>query len=280
MKPFIKWVGGKTQLVPELLNYVPPNFISNTQRTYFEPFLGGGAFLLALLWRYPASFKAVASDINGQLINCWNQIQCNLDKLVAELEQATYPEVNERQYYSIRGLDYSQFSWAFQAARFIVLNKCCFNGLYRENSKGIFNSPWCHKVKTRDQIFNAEQLQELSEALIDHCMFNHNTYEQSVITAVSGDFVYFDPPYHPVSTTANFTAYNKSGFGTKDQERLHDVAKSLAASGVSVMLSNSDCEFIRNLYKDLNIHFVQATRRINSDANGRGKVGELLITSY
>jgi DNA adenine methylase len=264
-KPFLKWAGGKRQLLPQILPHVPKNF-----GTYFEPFLGGGALFFALKPQ-----KAVISDINTDLVFTYLGIQNDVEEVIKQL--GLYQN-NLNFFLKIRD-EFEQTpktscNIPHCAAMVIYLNKTCFNGLYRVNKKGKFNVSF-GKYKNPN-IRNEENLRNCSIAL-ENTKISQNDYKQVLNRAQSGDFVYFDPPYHPVSDTS-FTSYTSSGFRPKDQEELYFVALELKNSGVSVLLSNSSCDFIRKLYeKDFTIEEVQASRNINCNAEKRGKITELLI---
>lgn len=271
LKPFLKWAGGKRQLLPVLTRYLPTHFHS-----YYEPFVGAGAFLLNLQPR-----QAVINDLNQELINCYRVIQKHPAALIDHLER----HQNEADYfYELRALDrapdtFQQLSVIERASRTIYLNKTCYNGLYRVNRKGQFNAPFGkyrnptiadHQgIWAVHRFLNSRPTRILS---ID--------FEQAVQTARAGDFVYFDPPYDPVSPSASFTAYQQEAFGRPEQRRLARVVQDLSRRGVRVMLSNSATDFIRSLYKGQHQIRVSATRRINSIASRRGEVDEILILNY
>jgi DNA adenine methylase len=264
-RPFLKWAGGKTQLIPQYSSFFPRKFA-----TYYEPFLGGGAIFFHLL---PP--RAVLFDINPELVNVYCCVRDRVDELI-RLLQSHRDRHCQDYYYSIRGCTFS--SAVERAARMIYLNKTCFNGLYRENSKGQFNVPM-GRYKNPG-IFDPELLYSAAIAL-QSAEIAVTPFEQILAYAhTSQDFVYFDPPYYPISATSNFTAYNRFAFKTEDQIRLRDTAIELAGRGVQVMISNSDCPFIRDLYQDFYLHPILATRSINSNGQRRGKIAELVITSY
>lgn len=267
-RPFLKWAGGKGRLLSQ---YEP--FFPATCRTYYEPFLGGGAVFFRLAHRVE---RAVLGDINPELVNVYRWVRDRPDDLLAHLA------IHKRQhcpdyYYQVRQ-QHHLIDPVARAARLIYLNKTCYNGLYRENSQGQFNVPVgryknpaiCdpNLMATASRALQVAQVVELSFADI----------LQYPIT--SQDFVYFDPPYHPLSSTSSFTNYHRQGFSPLDQEQLAEVFRQLAQQGVRVMLSNSDCEFIRDLYQGFNLHTIQAARMINSHSGRRGKISELLITTY
>lgn len=278
IKPFVKWAGGKTQLLSELLKYIPNKF-----NTYFEPFVGGGALLFAL---QPKSF--VINDSNVDLISAYRMFLTddNVRKLMIALsDYEMHHSANpEQYYYSIRNMDSNpEFrninDDRLYATRLIYLNKACFNGLYRTNSRGQFNVPFGKKsvvkLYDRNNFLNISQYFMNSNAVIENI-----DYAKSVQKAKKEDFVYFDPPYDNSEEKHLFTTYNGNSFGKQEQIRLFETFKELSNKGVYCMLSNSNTEFIRNLYKDYNIHEVYARRNINSKGGGRGKVSELIITNY
>jgi DNA adenine methylase len=266
LKPFLKWPGGKRQLLPELKKYMPVNY-----KRYFEPFVGAGAMLFDLQPK-----GAMINDYNTELINCYRVIRSAPDRLIEILN--TFKN-NESFYYQLRS--YNPVSLIEQAARTIFLNKTCFNGLYRLNSKGQFNASYgFYKNEFKP---DTETIQAASQYLNQKEIFILNQdFSSVVLYAQAGDFVYFDPPYDVISKTANFTGYTSTGFTRDDQIRLHQAAIKLTENGISVMISNSNTEFIDGLYSDpmWHIHEIQAKRNINCDGAGRGKVTELIVTNY
>lgn len=264
-KPFLKWAGGKSRLIPQYINYFPDNY-----NTYYEPFLGGGAIFF-----YLQPTKAILTDINAELINVYKCVCNQVEDLIPLLENHQKHH-NRDYYYWMRSQKLTDD--IEKAARIIYLNKTCFNGLYRENSKGEFNVPM-GKYKN-PKICHQELLRSASIAL-KSTTIELKSFEYIVDFADSDDdFVYFDPPYHPRSSTSNFTTYSHHNFGVEQQEKLAEIFKTLHKKGVKVMLSNSDTPLIEDLYKDFNIHPIQAARVINSKAKNRGKITEFLITSY
>jgi len=274
-RPFLKWAGGKSQLISQYIPYFPQKFA-----TYYEPFLGGGAVFFYLYGvarndKPTKKFPAVLTDINPELVNVYRCVRDRVEELIELLAQ--HQERHNRDYYyRVR----SQFTGTpvEMAARLIYLNKTCFNGLYRENSKGKFNVPMGqYKNPT---ICNIELLRLVSDSL-QSVEIEVRPFETILDFAKTAeDFVYFDPPYHPLSDTSNFTGYSRSSFNEKDQMRLRDTFTELAQRGVKVMLSNSDCPFIHELYQNFRIYKILAARAINSKAERRGKINELLVTSY
>jgi DNA adenine methylase len=267
-RPFLKWAGGKTQLLPELLKRVPPSY-----NRYLEPFLGGGALYFSLQPK-----TAYLADYNPELINCFEVVRSNLAELKEELRKYRY---DKEMYYEVRELDrkadYASTSAVARAARFIYLNKTCFNGLYRVNSKGHFNVPFgAYKAPT---ILDAPNLTACSNAL-QSAILKTGSFEDIVEIAEKGDFVYFDPPYAPVSETADFTQYVSGGFDASSQELLLLTCLKLHQKGVKWMLSNSNTNIIQELYRGFKVETVEAGRAINSNAEKRGPILELIIRNY
>ncbi|MBT9316398.1 DNA adenine methylase [Leptothoe spongobia] len=270
LRPFLKWAGGKRQLVPELLKYVP-----SRSAHYYEPFIGGGALLLTL---QPG--KATICDRNSELINCYQVVKESVDKLIETLQQHR----NEKTYfYEVRGWDreatFADKTKVQRAARIIFLNKTCYNGLFRVNSKGQFNAPFGrYKNPT---IADETVLRNVSKYLNQaNVTIQQADFAASVTNAGHNDFVYFDPPYDPVSTTSSFTGYDRNGFDRTEQQRLKAVVDDLTRRGCKVLLSNAYTEFIQDLYQDYRHVRVSATRAINSKATKRGKVDEILVMNY
>ncbi|MEE2829015.1 MAG: DNA adenine methylase [Myxococcota bacterium] len=268
-RPFLKWVGGKTQLLTELCARTPRHF-----GTYYEPFVGGGALFYRLKPR-----RAVLSDFNQELIDSYTAVRDRLPELLDLLGKHRY----EREYfYSVRALDPGDLSPAAAAARTIFLNRTGFNGLYRVNSKGQFNVPFGRY--TNPTICDFENLRACSIALQDVTL-KAQPFQEALATAGHGDFVYLDPPYVPTSKTANFTGYVAGGFGPEQQGSLAQLCVDLHGRGVQFMLSNAGTEESRALYRDLpipglRIETVRAGRAINSRTSRRGKVDEILVRNY
>jgi DNA adenine methylase len=269
--PVLKWVGGKRQLLPEIRRYIPNNIT-----TYYEPFVGGGAVLFDLQPR-----RAVVNDVNSELINLYEVIRDNVEELIDEL--GTYENTSEF-FYAKREEDrneelYNQLTNIQKGARVHYLNKTCYNGLFRVNSAGQFNSPFgAYKnpnikneivLRAVSRYFNKSQIR-----------FTCGDYEDSLRGIRRGSFVYFDPPYDPISDSSNFTGYARGGFDREQQIRLRDVCRRLNARGIRFMLSNSSTEFTRELYREFNVVIVQAKRSINSDGENRGEVDEILVMNY
>jgi DNA adenine methylase len=265
--PFVKWVGGKRQLAQEITSRLPLSFAR-----YFEPFSGGGAILFELMPK-----NAVVSDLNGELINCYQVIRDDVWSLVELLKTSV---VSESFFYQIRGLDPQLLSKVERAARFIYINKAGFNGLYRENSKGQVNTSYGHNPKAK--IFDKSNLLAVSQYLNwANITFIHSGYEHIESKVKRGDFVYFDPPYIPLSATANFTSYTAKGFGYEDQSALAGLFRQLHNKGVYLMMSNSNTPLTKDLYKGFDIDVVVTRRSINCDAGGRGvRPIELIIRNY
>lgn len=269
-KPFVKWAGGKRQLLKEFRDLYPTDFGS-----YYEPFVGGGAVFFDLTVLHgPLGGRAVLSDENQELMDCYRAIRDHVDALVRALRRHRY---EERYYYDQRERDPDALALVERAARMIYLNRTGFNGLYRVNSKGKFNVPFGrHKNPT---ICDAPSLIACSAALAD-VELHQEPFEAVLDRARAGDFVYLDPPYIPLSATANFTAYQRRGFGMANQEKLADVFGRLAERGVEVMLSNSDVPWIHERYARHTIRVIKARRAVNSNGARRGPVGEVVVTSY
>ncbi|ULG74444.1 DNA adenine methylase [Macrococcus brunensis] len=270
-KPFVKWVGGKRQLVPEIKKHI--KLKSNTM--YYEPFLGGGAVFLEL---QPSN--AIVNDYNAELINAYNVIKNDVEALIEDLGKHKNDEIY---FYNLREQDrykdYHKVSNVERASRLIYLNKTCFNGMYRVNSQGYFNVPF-GKYKSPN-IVNEFVLRELNAYFNEaDIKFMSGDYEKSLIGISKNSFVYFDPPYAPISTTSNFTGYTESGFDHKEQERLRNVCNDLNDQGVKFLLSNANVPSIQELYQDYNIEIVNAKRNINSIGTKRGLVEEVLIRNF
>jgi DNA adenine methylase len=263
-KPFLKWAGGKRQLLPAIRAAAPA--ISGR---YFEPFVGGGAVFFDL-----APPRAVISDANVELVNCYTVVRDRVDALVAALRNHVYERDH---FYRVRALRPESLDPVERAARTIYLNKTGFNGLYRVNSKGIFNVPF---GRFKNPNFCDEPTLRACARRLAGVTILSRPFEEVVDDPAPGEFVYLDPPYVPVSRTAYFTAYSNLKFDLADQERLAVVFERLAARGVKVMLSNSDVEWVRNRYARFNVQNVLAPRSVNSDVSARGLVRELLVTSY
>ena len=271
VSPVLKWVGGKRQLLPSIKPMLPKRITS-----YCEPFVGGGAVLFDLQPK-----RAIVNDINSDLILVYTVIRDNVEVLIELLE--TYPN-EEGFYYELRNIDreqekYDKLSEIEKAARVIFLNKTCYNGLYRVNNAGEFNSPF-GKYKNPN-IVNAPVLRAVSAYFnSSEITFSTADFELVLEQVRRGTFVYLDPPYDPVSDTSSFTGYSKGGFSREQQIQLRECCDRLNARGVKFMLSNSATDFIREQYSNYHITIVQAKRAINSVASKRGDVDEVIITNY
>ncbi|MDE8125352.1 Dam family site-specific DNA-(adenine-N6)-methyltransferase [Erysipelothrix rhusiopathiae] len=273
-KPFVKWAGGKTQLLDKIKGRMPEKY-----NTYYEPFIGGGALLFNITPR-----NAVINDFNSELISTYKSFQ-NKKELAKLIELLKNHENNhsEEYFYKIREMDrvngFKELSSVEKAARFVYLNKAGFNGLYRVNKKGQFNVPSGKKLKVNT--FDSDNFKKIYEYFSDaNISVLNGDFQEAVSNAQEGDFVYFDPPYDSFDEKESFTSYSKAGFGREEQFRLSTVFKELSNRGVKVMLSNHNTKYIQELYKDFNIEIIFAKRMINSKANGRGNVEEVLITNY
>lgn len=277
LNPVIKWVGGKTQLLSKIIPLLPTEY-----NTYYEPFIGGGAVLFSIQPK-----KAVINDINPQLINLYSQIK-NKDSVHPLIEQVKeYDSIlcNKDYYLSLREV----FNKKIEnreldvecAALFIWINKHCFNGLYRVNSKGLFNVPYNNKI-------NGCSIDEKNILGIHNYLNDENNqieltnsdFESVCYKAQNNDFIYFDSPYFPESVTADFTSYSKEGFRLKEHERLNRLYKELSSRGVKMMLSNNDVEWIRDNYSEFRIIPIEAKRMVNRDGSKRNNGREVLILNY
>jgi DNA adenine methylase len=275
VQPVLKWAGGKRQLLHELNKYTPN---INEITTYYEPFVGGGALLFNLQPK-----KAVVNDVNADLINLYMVIKDNVEELIEDLKK----HKNEKDYfYEIRALDrtkkYKELSNIEKASRIIYLNKTCFNGLFRVNKAGEFNVPFGNYKNPN--IVNEITLRAVSKYFNQaKIKFLNCDFEESLKGIRKGSFVYFDPPYDPVSDSSSFTGYTLDGFNKDDQRRLKKLCDRLNEKGIKFLLSNSATDFIIDLYsenKDFKIEIVNATRCINADAEKRGEINEVLIRNY
>ncbi len=280
-RPFLKWAGGKSRLIAQYQPYFPKKFT-----TYYEPFLGGGSVFFYLAQQQPG-LQAILTDINPELINAYCCVRDRVEDLIELLKdhQLEHSQHNQGYYYWVRSQSYK--TDVEKAARIIYLNKTCYNGLYRENSKGEFNVP-IGRYKNPN-ICQADLLRSVSSMLTSVQIKVRKFNEVMEFATSSKDFIYFDPPYHPISTTSNFTAYSRSSFKEAEQIQLRDVFAELSQRGVKVMLSNSYCDFIKETYTDSQafetdrmpeLIQISASRGINSNSCKRGKVKELLITSF
>lgn len=270
---FLKWAGGKTQLIEQYKPLFPKKF-----NRYLEPFLGSGAIFFYIIQNYNPT-EIIISDINEELIDTYNIIKNDVERLIVELKQhKEYHMVEGKKYYlMIRATDPKSLPKLERASRFIYLNKTCFNGLYRVNSKGQFNVPM-GSYKNPD-IIQEEKLRRVSK-LLQNVTIKVMSFEKVVSLAKKEDFVYLDPPYYPLKKGQSFTTYSKDNFLEEEQRKLFEAYNKLNKKGCYVMQSNSDTDFIKELYLNYNIHYVQATRMINCNGDKRGKINEVVITNY
>lgn len=275
MGPVIKWVGGKTQLLPEITEHLPDDF-----KRYIEPFLGGGAVLLALQPK-----EALVNDLNSELINMYKTVKHYPSALIKNLDRHENLH-SEEYYYKIRELDrmvgLNNLNHIYRASRFIYLNKAGYNGMYRVNSEGYMNVPFGKKESV--SLYSKDNINDVHTYFMNNEVEFHNEdyYKFLSENVQKGDFVYLDPPYHPISETAAFTMYQKEGFTEADQVRLCDLCVKMRERGAYILLSNSNSQFIRELYEQNNFKVipVKARRSINSKGELRGEITELLIKSY
>lgn len=271
VQPFLKWAGGKRQLLSELKKRVPSNYT-----TYYEPFLGAGSLLLYLQPKI-----AVVNDVNTDLINLYEIIKNDVESLIKDLSKH---KNNSDYFYKIREIDrnqqeYDKLSIVEKASRLMYLNKTCYNGLFRVNRSGEFNVPF-GRYKNPN-IINEITLRAVNNYFNKSNIIFKNTDFFSALDSITKDsFVYFDPPYDPVSSSANFTGYVKNGFDKSEQYRLKDLCENLDKRGIKFLLSNSSTNFIKNLYKDYEIEVVKAKRIISSKVSARSVTDELLIRNY
>lgn len=267
-KPFIKWVGGKRQLLDHIEQNLPTEF-----NNYFELFIGGGALFFHLQKQ-----NSTLNDINEELVNLYKVVKNNVEELIDDLKRH---QNNKEYFYQIRALDredgYQELSPVVKASRFIYLNKTCFNGLYRVNKKGYFNTPF--GSYNNPKIVDEENLRLASQNLqnVKICQGSFLEREDEI---KKGDFVYLDPPYAPLSATSNFTSYTKEDFNNDMQVQLRDFCRRLNEKGAYFLLSNSSAPLIYDLYKDFTIVEVLAKRNINSKGDKRGAVKEVLVKNY
>lgn len=294
IKPFVKWAGGKGSLISQIKNFYPLELKNGKINKYVEPFVGGGAVLINILQEYDVE-KAYAFDINIDLINCYNVIKTNVEELIELLDKkqkeflSLENDDRQRYFYDVRK-EYNSYRISEneinikRASEFIFLNRTCFNGLYRVNKKGEFNVPF-GKYKS-PTICDSENLRNLSK-LIENVVFKYGDYKKTEEYIDENTFVYFDPPYRPLSVTSGFTSYTKEDFNDENQKELAKYFNELDVKSAKLMLSNSNPkntnendDFFENIYKGFNINEVSAKRTINANAKGRGEISELLITNY
>ena len=272
LQPFTKWTGGKRQLLPVIRELMP-----KTYNRYFEPFVGGGALFFDL-----APKDAVINDFNAELINCYQQIKDNPQELIEILK--VHQEYNSKEYYlDLRSADRDEridmMSEVQRAARILYMLRVDFNGLYRVNSKNQFNVPYGRYKNPK--IVDENLISAISTYLNNNQIeIKKVDFEKAVLDVQTGDFVYFDPPYIPLSETSAFTSYTHEGFSYDDQVRLRDTFKTLSDAGAYVMLSNSSSFLVEELYRDFNIHYVEATRTNGAKSSSRGKISEIIVTNY
>ena len=289
-KPFIKWVGGKSQLIDSIKNTLPKDFENRQDLTYIEPFVGGGAILFWILQKYPNINKAIINDINPDLTTAYKTIKSNPKELIIELstisnEYLPLSEENRKEFYLNKRDKFNSKSLnpIENSALFIFLNRTCFNGLYRVNSKGLFNVPFGKyanpKICDEQTILADSEILQKVEILT-------GDFEETLKFAGENSFFYFDPPYKPLSETSSFNSYSKEDFDDKEQNRLRNFCQRIDLMGHSFVLSNSDVKgknphdnFFDDLYKQFEIKRVFATRMVNANAKKRGKLTELLITN-
>lgn len=289
-KPFVKWVGGKTQLLEDIKNTLPRDLSQRENVTYVEPFVGGGAVLFWILQEYPNITRAVINDINEKLICTYRVIRADIEALIVELNrlQAEYLPLDEdsrKEYYLAQRERFNEANNTDigTAALFIFLNKTCFNGLYRENSKGKFNVP--HGRYANPKICDEETLRADS-VLLQRVEILCGDFSQTGRYAGNNVVFYFDPPYRPLTDTAAFTSYSKDGFDDAEQTRLRDFCDQIAAHDSLFVASNSDPQNVNNaddffdhLYQMFDIKRVSASRMINSKGDGRGVISEIMISN-
>ena len=294
IRPFVKWAGGKGSLIPQLNNFYPYELKNGIIERYIEPFVGGGAVLIDILQKYDVQ-EAYAFDINIDLINSYNIIKNNVEDLITNLKQMETEylqlEQEERKNYFYNKRDeYNNYTLKEneqniqRAAQFIYLNRTCFNGLYRVNKAGKFNVPMgSHKNPT---ICDEENLRNLSK-LIQNVQFQYGDYKRSMEYVTENTFMYFDPPYRPLNVISGFTSYTKEDFNDDNQRELAEFYRELNEQNVKLMLSNSNPKntnkedtFFDNIYQGFNIDEIYASRMINANSKGRGKISEILVTNY
>ncbi|MEN6511842.1 MAG: Dam family site-specific DNA-(adenine-N6)-methyltransferase [Chloroherpetonaceae bacterium] len=298
-KPFLKWAGGKTQLLEQLIKYFPPELKNGALKNYYEPFLGSGAVFFFIAQNYSIK-NAFLSDINEDLVLTFSVVQRNVLELIDELSLLKTKFINKNNidrelfFYEIRyiynaereKINFGKYSsaWVPRAAKMIFLNKTCFNGLFRLNRKGEFNVPFGGyknpNILDQENLINASSVLQIAEIYL-------TDFENIKSKIKDNFFIYFDPPYRPISNTSKFTSYSKYDFTEEDQKRLAKFYEELNINGNKLMLSNSDPKnenpddnFFEKLYEKYNIIKVQANRMINCNGNKRGKINELLITNY
>lgn len=272
LQPFTKWTGGKRQLLPTIKNLMPDNY-----NNYFEPFIGGGAVFFDL-----APKTAVINDFNSELINCYQQIKDNPKRLIELLTE--HQKNNSKEYYlELRAADrdnrIDEMADVERAARIMYMLRVDFNGLYRVNSKNQFNVPYGRYKNPK--IVDSELILSISDYLNSNSIkILNEDFEKAIEDVAAGDFVYFDPPYIPLSETSAFTSYTHEGFSYNEQVRLRDCFKMLDERGAFMMLSNSSSPLVEELYHEFNIYKVEAIRTNGAKSSSRGKISEIIVTNY
>ena len=292
VKPFIKWAGGKGQLIEQLDSLLPNDFSERKDITYVEPFVGGGAMLFHMLSKYPNIRRAVINDVNSDLISCYRIIKENPENLISTLHKIEHQYKScacedERRKMFLKARERYNCHLENEidiAALFIFLNRTCFNGLYRINSKGLYNVPF---GRTANPLICDEATIRADCDLLQKVTICRGDFADIGKKLKNNAFFYFDPPYRPLTQTSSFTAYAKNGFGNNEQERLADFCRKLDKRGIQWLLSNSDPHntdpddmFFDDLYRGFNIHRIFASRMINSKATRRGQISELAISNY
>lgn len=291
-KPFIKWVGGKTQLIEQLDRQLPADFGNWQDATYIEPFVGGGAMLFYMLQQYPNIGHAVINDINPDLAICYRTVRDNPDMLIESLRDIqnaylalTTEETRKEFFLSVRNrYNEKNLDPIENTTKFFFLNRTCFNGLYRVNKKGLFNVPF---GKYANPLICDEMTIKADSRLLQRVEILTGDFEAIFEHAANNTLFYFDPPYRPLSDTSSFNDYTKESFNDDDQVRLKEYCDRVHQAGHKFMLSNSDCKgkneednFFDALYGEYEIERVWASRNINSDASKRGKLTEILVHNY
>jgi DNA adenine methylase len=273
-QPFLKWAGGKSQLLEQFEPLFPISI-----RSYSEPFLGGGAVFFHLKARFP-KMRAALRDNNAELINCYQVVRDDVKELMSKLDEhlLQFRSQGEAYYYQVRHLH--KLSGAIErAARMIFLNKTCYNGLWRVNGRGQFNVPIGSYRPEKVSLYDCANLMAASLALQEVDLAVQD-FRQTLAAAQPGDFVYVDPPYYPLSRTANFTSYTQEDFGHAEQRQLAELFAAAASRGAQLMLSNSDTSTTRQLYGSFDLKTVQARRAVNCDGAKRGRISELVVRTY
>ncbi len=269
-KPVVKWAGGKSKVISQLSKYIPQAF-----NDYHEPFVGGGAMFFYLVPDLiNRNGKVYLSDLVKDLIILYAAIKNNVEELIRKSKEHKY---EKEYYYKIRSLNPFGMPDIERASRMLFLNKTCFNGLYRVNKKGQFNVSF---GDYKDPVIVDEMALRSASRAFQIAEISHGDFELVLKNAQKGDFIYLDPPYVPLSATSDFTQYTPGLFNAYDHKRLKDVFDNLKEKGCYVMLSNSDTDFVVDLYSGYNIKTINASRAINSNIKKRGAVKELLILSY